>query len=181
MVIYALIGTNGNIEGWGDRRSSELEVELNISDNHEFFNTPDPTIFYHYEGQLLKNDGLILQRAKDKKDRELNKACKETILTGFYQEVDGIEYRFSYDAEAQANFAEALALFTEDIVSEVEWTAHRGINVEVITLNKQKFLTLIKAAFEHKSRAKAKYRKELYPLLMKKAKTPEDVKKIKWL
>lgn len=65
-----------------------------------------------------------LNEAKEAKKQELNEICNQEITKGFLYTVNGIEYRFSYDMEAQMNFAEARAAVNDGLITEVEWTCY---------------------------------------------------------
>ena len=123
-------------------------------------------------------DGL--DKAKEDKSKELNTACQEAILSGFYHVIDGEKYHFSFDIEAQLNFQGAERLFSMGAIDEVKWTVHREDGrYERITINKEIMNELSLVILKHKNDNISKYRDVLLPMV-EKAETVEEVESITW-
>ncbi|NEX77369.1 hypothetical protein G4Z05_00430 [Bacillus thermocopriae] len=121
----------------------------------------------------------VLNQLKQEKFAELSQACREDILGYFKATVNGIEYEFSFDAEAQDNFTETLVLFTSNIIAEQEWTAWKDGQPVRIMLDKDSFMRVIQKAYGHKNSKIAKLRNELQPIL-ESCTTIEEIKSITW-
>ena len=121
-----------------------------------------------------------VQQAKDSKFNELNNACNMTILGYFTALVNGIEYSFSNDSEAQDNFKDGLWALEGNHATTVKWTAY-DVNGDVIRLD----LDLVNlnnvnmARLTHKNDQVAKLRDTLEPQL-NLATTIDEVKAIMW-
>ena len=121
-----------------------------------------------------------LDEAKERKNEELNIACQEAILSGFYHVIDGERYHFSFDMEAQLNFQGAERLFSMGVIDEVKWTVHREDGrYERITINKEIMDKLSLVILKHKNDNISKYRDVLLPMV-EKAETVEEVESITW-
>lgn len=70
------------------------------------------------------NDALITTR--EKKDRELNMECSKRILEGFIHNIDGVDYWFSYDIEAQLNMQGVKKMLDEGSITSKRWTVRIG-------------------------------------------------------
>lgn len=88
----------------------------------KYWNLPYPQL--EEEEALVLEFEAVLDRVKDAKKQELNVICNQEITKGFLYTVNGVEYRFSYDMEAQMNFAEARAAMADGLIEEVEWTCY---------------------------------------------------------
>lgn len=121
----------------------------------------------------------ILEDLKDKKIEQLNRECRERILDGFYYEIDGDKYHFSYDKEAQANMAERWQLFQNDMIQEIKVTAHTNDKDVRLTFDKKGYNDLYLASVKHKENCISHYRDDLLPLV-EQALTVEQVEAINW-
>lgn len=116
---------------------------------------------------------------KKVKDAELNKACSEAILGGFDFSLDGVDYHFSYDNEAQVNFQETYTLFQNSVINDVMWTVTLGEGKFRLFLNKERFAKVYYASIQHKLRCIKYYRDKLTPLLTS-ATTYDMINDIVW-
>lgn len=82
----------------------------------------------------------MLDNAKKLKMEELNLKCNETIVGRFLSTVDGVQYYFSCDDEAQKNFDKAKLSFMDATITDIKWTAYDlDGNVCRLMLNDTKF------------------------------------------
>lgn len=98
--------------------------------------------------------GYILTRAKADVLPLINAATEAAILGGFEHEVGGVTYRFSYDRDDQANFAQAnsaalLALTTGNEAYRINWRGWTGEAPHVLSLDTMAYLALARAAGDH--------------------------------
>lgn len=121
----------------------------------------------------------ILAEKRNHKMQELSDMCNKDILGYFEATVNGVAYLFSFDYEAQANFTGTLALFSEGLVTEMEWTAYENGKATRIALNKANFFSVISVAFDHKNTKIARLRNEFQPLV-ERATTSEEIEAIVW-
>jgi hypothetical protein len=100
---------------------------------------------------------IELENTKKKKYDELDNSCETSILGRFNVTINGIEYEFSYDMEAQSRFNGTGILFLGNKIEEIPWTAYQN-NIRVrIILNKDDFDTVSMAALNHINRNIVKY------------------------
>jgi hypothetical protein len=176
--IFITLGEDNRVEQWSSARSKEDEIELELDDSHEVFYSSH-RLFIFSEGELIKDSDFILLDAKKRKDEEFNKACNIAILAGFEHTIDGVEYHFSYDIEAQINFGDSRALLVEGVVQSVDWTVQSNGEYTRISVTKEIMDELTLAIFTHKQKQIGKYRGELMPLV-NSATTLEEVLSINW-
>lgn len=176
--IFITLGENNRVEQWSSARSKENEIEIEIASDHEILYA-NHSLFVYSEGVLIRDSDYILLDAKRRKDAELNQACEDAIMAGFEHTINGIEYHFSYDLQAQINFGDSRALLVEGIVPEVDWTVQTDGKYTRIPINKEIMDELTYAIFTHKQRQIGKYRGELMPLV-NSATTVEEVSAINW-
>ncbi|MEH7117222.1 DUF4376 domain-containing protein [Neobacillus vireti] len=178
MQIFIHVNEDNVLQGWGSSPLTEADIAVEVEENHPLFST-SPRLFVYQEGQIIKSFELELQRAKDKKDIELNQACKESILAGFSHVINGIEYWFSYDKEAQQNFSDAKQAFNDGLIESINWTVKQDGEYTRIPITNAIMQELSLVILKHKDRNISKYRDELMPQL-KAAKTVEEVQALSW-
>lgn len=121
----------------------------------------------------------ILDEAKRDKDIELNMACEQSILAGFNHTIDGVEYHFSYDSQAQQNFGDSRALLTEGVITQIPWTVKLNGEYARIIVTKEIMDGLTVTVLLHKTNNISKYRDILLPKVMN-ATTVEEVGAVVW-
>jgi hypothetical protein len=94
---------------------------------------------------------------KQKKIDELDNACKNAILANFTATLNGIEYGFSYDNEAQNRFNGVGLLFLGGQITSIPWTAYQNGERVRITLTKDDFNVISLAALKHQNDNVSKY------------------------
>ncbi|MCP3025990.1 DUF4376 domain-containing protein [Halobacillus sp. A5] len=178
MIIYLdMDNETGQVYGWGSSSFNEESVSFDLPRDHDFFNNP---MSYKVEnGELTRDSSEVLRRYKQNKIIELSKACNSAILAGFFHVIDGVEYHFSYDIEAQVNFGDLNEVLKDGIVDEVTWTVRKdGEQIRIpITSEIMKELTV--SILMHKQNNISKFRDFLEPQV-KDATTIEEVKEITW-
>ncbi|WP_101844208.1 hypothetical protein [Halobacillus sp. Marseille-P3879] len=175
--IYIEVLEDGRVDGWGTSPSSNNSIEIEVEENHGVLSSP---FAYKYENRkLFKDTGGVLKDAKEKKIIELDKACESAILAGFFHVIDGVEYHFSYDLEAQVNFGDLKEVLKEGIVDEVMWTVRKDGEYTRIPVTSEIMSELTVAILMHKQNNISKFRDFLEPQV-KDAKTIEEVKEITW-
>jgi hypothetical protein len=126
-----------------------------------------------------KTEQEFLDEARISKDAELNLACKNSILSGFTHVINGIEYWFSYDAEAQANFQGAVTVFDKGLATSINWTVKKDGQYVRIPITPADLDGLLVTILLHKDRNVTKYRDELMPRVIS-AQTPDEVRAVLW-
>ncbi|WP_431030137.1 hypothetical protein [Lysinibacillus sp. LZ02] len=119
-----------------------------------------------------------LSDIKQEKARELDIACRDTILGRFKAIVDGTEYGFSYDMEAQSRFTGTAVLFLANKITDIEWTAYQNGERVRIVLNSGTFDIVSLAALQHQNANIVKYNQLLQQV--NNATTKEQVGAIVW-
>lgn len=178
MKVFICTDEENKVTMWADRRSMDEEIELDIPNDHPFISS-NPTHYILKDGELIRNDGYILEKTKKKKDLELSRKCNEEIENGFYHMINGIKYHFSYDKEAQVNFGDARAILMEGVVEGVDWTVTTEEGYERIKITKEDMDGVTLSVFAHKQENIRRYRDILLPMV-KESKTIEEVSNIKW-
>ena len=174
MLIY-LFADNEKVEGWSISRTSDTDIEIEVDASHPFLNE-NPKLYVFQDGQLIKNDLFILQKAKQRKDAELNQACNTAILGGFNHTIDGVEYHFSYDYEAQGNFRDAKEVLKDGIIESINWTVQKDGQYMRIPINLATLQAIQFTILNHKDSNISKYRETLLPMVY--AETTDTVEKV---
>lgn len=117
--------------------------------------------------------------AKQAKREELSLSCQEHILNGFDYKINNIEYRFSYDREAQLNMQETFQMFQNDMLKTIIWTVKLNGEHMRLTLDRPLFNLIYTASLQHKQDAISRFRDKLM-LILKQAETLEAVNAINW-
>lgn len=142
------------------------------------------------EGQILEDREMefteengwrevkSLDDIKHEKISELDLACRNTILGQFKASIDDVEYKFSYDMEAQSRFIGMGVLFLANKISEIEWTAYKNGERVRIILNSNTFDIVSLAALQHQNANIVKYNELLQQV--SEANTKEQVEAIVW-
>ena len=121
----------------------------------------------------------LLEEAKENKKRELSSSCQEDILSGFDFEIGENAYHFSYDREAQVNMQERWQLFQNNMVEEMNITAHLGEEDVRLTVDKDIFGKIYMQSVMVKENKIKKLREDLFPLV-ERAKSQSELDVIKW-
>ena len=121
----------------------------------------------------------LLEEAKENKKRELSSSCQEDILSGFDFEIGENAYHLSYDREAQVNLQERWQIFQNNMVEEMNITAHLGEEDVRLTVNKEIFSTIYMQSVMAKESKIKKLREDLFPLV-ERAKSQSELDIIKW-
>jgi hypothetical protein len=128
------------------------------------------------EGAVI--DHLVI--AKKQKLSELDSKCKESILGYFKATIDGVEYSFSNDAEAQSNFKDGMWALENNKVTTIKWTAYDSTgNIVRLDLDLIKLSDVNVTRLTHQQTMVAKYRDILQPQIELSA-TVEEVNNITW-
>lgn len=176
MKIFVSLDINNRITGWSNTKDNQEDKEVVVTNGHEVLNNP---FIYKYEnGRLIKDSDYMMDKLKGKKMNELNYQCESSILGYFKSIVDGVEYEFSYDMEAQSRFNGVASSFSLGMITDVEWTAHKDGERYRLTLTKDQFIKVAKAAFIHQDSNIVKYNELI--LTVKSAQTKEELDRIQW-
>ena len=149
-------------EGWGNLTLFDPIFDFTI--NGWVDNKPEEEILAHY---------------RELKDWELNKACEQSILAGFTHTIDGVEYQFSYDMQAQTNFGDSRALLNDGVIAQVPWTVKQDGKYTRISITKEIMDALTLTILMHKTDKISRYRDELLPRVTN-AKTVAEIKAVTW-
>lgn len=122
----------------------------------------------------------ILEQARDKKMEELNKQCNYTILNKrFSAMVDGVEYFFSCDEDAQKNFDKLDSAFDKGRTDNSPWTAYDSEgNVVRVILTINNFEPVYMAHLSHIQNNIIKLRDILEPVV--RSSSLEELDTIEW-
>jgi hypothetical protein len=121
----------------------------------------------------------LLEEKKKEKIQELDETCNRAIVSGFNHTINGVEYHFSFDIEAQLNFQGAERILSNELVPEVMWTVSRNGEYERIPITKAIMSELTMVILQHKDSNYSKFR----DVLMKQvenATTVEEIQAITW-
>jgi hypothetical protein len=181
MIVYIHVGKDGIVNGWGGHRSMDTEIEVEIPDNHELLNMA-PRLFRYKNGVIEKDNSIVLGKEKERKNKELNDACNKAITDGFLHNINGIDYWFSFDAEAQSNFQGTRPILKEGLIPSINWTVRIGgkdgeytrIPIDATLMDE---LTI--AILQHKDSNISKYRETLLPRV-DAAVTVDEINTIVW-
>lgn len=126
-----------------------------------------------------KNIDLLLIH-KENKLRELNQKCEESILGRFTVVINGVQYQFSNDNEAQKNFDKADRAFTKGMIIEIPWTVYNSNGQVVrVLLNQETFDMVYADHLSHIQNNISKFRDILQPQV-EMATTISEVEAIIW-
>lgn len=127
-----------------------------------------------------KTQDEFLKEAKEAKCIELSVLCKANILGRFTVTIDGMQYQFSCDQEAQMNFEKVDRAFEKGRSVEEPWTAYT-IEGEVVrlTLTPELFEPVYVAHLEHIRENIVRFRDELQPQV-ESATTIEELNNVVW-
>lgn len=62
MIIYLSIGADNRVEGWGNIRGAESDVELDVAEDHNILNNP---FIYKYSDGILTRDTAYEEELKN--------------------------------------------------------------------------------------------------------------------
>jgi hypothetical protein len=119
------------------------------------------------------------EELKLQKFRELDAACEAAIVGYFKATVNGVEYDFSFDKEAQSNFTGIMTMFGAGMITEVQWTAWKDGKVNRIALDRDNFMAIVMAGFQHKDEKIARLRDVLEPKIAQ-CETIEELNNLTW-
>lgn len=177
MQIFISVDKDNRLQGWSTTRSSQSDISYSVQDDHEVLD--NPFIFKYENGRLIRDENYRLSKLKNRKINELNQKCNESILSGFTHIINGIEYHFSFDTEAQLNFQGAEKILDKGLVSELEWTVTHNGEYERILISKQIMDELVLRILQHKDENIKRLRNVLAPLV-ESAQSKEELDKIAW-
>jgi len=180
MKIYILIDSNNRITTCGTTPISSngvVGMEVEVEDVKEILE--DMHSFIYKDGCVIRNEEIYLKNMKEQKDLELNESCAKHISSGFYHTISGINYKFSFDVEAQLNFQGARDLLNSGILPAISWTVKKDGVYERIIIDKQIMNELTMIMLQHKDSNIRKYREQLLPMV-EKATTKEEIESIEW-
>ena len=75
MKIYLTLDEDGYVDGWGNSRSSDNDIEIELDDNHEFFKT-DFACWKYEDGELVFDEERQ-QKLIEEYEREQNKPTEQ--------------------------------------------------------------------------------------------------------
>lgn len=129
---------------------------------------------------VWKSNQDLLEDLKDTKKAELSQACQDYILDGFISKVDGIDYHFSYDREAQMNYQERWQLFQNNMIDSIVMTAHGLDGSDArLEVDKKIFDNIYLDSVRHKENCIKRLRDDLFPLV-DNSQSAEDLNAITW-
>lgn len=137
--------------------------------------------------EIIKIDGKInighiktLNEVKQEKIDELSQQCKISILGRFKSTINGVDYFFSYDTEAQSNFNKAGRAFDKGMITSIGWTAYDvNNNIIRLTLDATTFEIVFADSLMHINTNIYKFRDVLQPQV-ESATTIDQVNLIVW-
>ena len=78
MKIYLYVDENNYVSGWGSTRSSDNNIEIELDDNHEFFNS-DFSCWKYIDGELVFDEEKR-RRLLEEYEREQNEPTETERL-----------------------------------------------------------------------------------------------------
>lgn len=176
--IYLMLNEENRLTGfsYNQPRSGDGN-KVEVEEDHEVLK--NPRIYKYDNGSLVRDNEYQLQNVKQAKIEELRAACQNDILQYFEATVNEVAYLFSYDNEAQNNFSDTASLFTNGLITNVEWTVHQNGEIKRIVLNKDQFMSVLQTAYDHKN-SKIKRLRDDLQALVENATTIEEVQNITW-
>lgn len=176
--MYIVLDSTNRVVATGSTPISMDNCEtFEIPDNQEIMN--NPSVFILKGNEIVKDEVYLLEILKKEKGQELNNACSNAIMSGFNHIIDGVEYHFFYDAEAQINLQDMFNMLNTGLKNDAKITVMKnGENIR-LEITKGTLSGLMVASFEHKERHLSKYRDELVPLI-EQATTLEEIQSITW-
>jgi len=126
------------------------------------------------------NSKALLNHMITRKGAELGIACKQEILGYFQVKLQGKNYYFSNDAEAQSNFEKMDRAFEKGRINQLKWTCYdKNWNVKRLLLNAKMFEVVYEAHLNHIQGNIARFRDELM-VQLSQATTVEEIESIVW-
>lgn len=151
MKIYIEIDGNNSVTSWSSSPFSTKEIELDIDDAHSFI-IENPFIYQYIDGQLVKNDSMLLEKIKARKNAELKQACESAILAGFISS-NGHTYRTNRDDQTNM-IGQKDKILADSTISIVQWKTE---DVGYVSHTRDEWLTVYNEAFDHKQQQLFKY------------------------
>lgn len=175
---YFQVDTQGKIVGTEFFEPQDAPPNYKLGWGDVIFFDP---IWDYATGEWKENRELeeVLASTRNQKLGEMSNMCQESILAGFYSRVNGVEYKFKYDREAQLNFQDAYNLFQNNLLLEVGWTVRIGEEKQRIKLNKATFTGVYTDAIKHKNE-NINHLYEAVTQRVEAAKTLEEIRAIEW-
>ncbi|MGG1527032.1 hypothetical protein [Peribacillus frigoritolerans] len=91
MQIFINVNNDNRVIGWGSTRGNESDIEVTVSENHEFLN--NPFIFTYSNGNLVK-DEVYQQELLAQKEAETNGLTKlEEIMVALAELAEAFEQK----------------------------------------------------------------------------------------
>jgi hypothetical protein len=180
MKIYILVKNDSKIDGWGSNPSyASNEIPYEIEENDPFLFS-SPRNYKYEDNRIVEATSVILSDSKAAKLAELNQICSDTILGRFLSTVDGVDYYFSCDKNAQDNFDKADRAFEKGRITEIRWTAYDlNDNVVRLLLDQTKFEIVYLAHLYHINDNISRFRDVLMPKV-EASTTVDQVNRIQW-
>lgn len=151
------------VEGWGsDRGFHKPKYDFTIGDWVENIDQQE-----------------LLDNVRQSKIIEMDNACKNAILGNFKATINDVEYEFSFDSEAQADFTGTMTMFIGGVITETEWTAWKDGLPNRIILNQDQFRELAKLAYAHKDGKVYRLRNKLEKKINESVDV-EEIRAITW-
>lgn len=120
-----------------------------------------------------------IEALREAKVNQLDKNCTDAINGRFTSIVNGVQYEFSYDSEAQSNFTKAGRAFDKALITSIPWTAYQNGEVVRITLDEAAFDQVFADSLMHLNTKINQFRDTLEPKV-KAATTKEQIDAIAW-
>lgn len=177
MALWIFVNEKGLVDGWSSQyMDGAIEVDLDVG--NPLLNRLGSVRYKN--GVLFEDESVTLEKAVQEKDRELNEACKQAIIDGFIHNINGIDYRFSLDMEAQMNFQGAERLLSAGAIEEIYWTV-RTMDGEYtrIPINKEVMIELSIKILTHKDGMISRYRDILMPYV-KSLRNVKEIESVNW-
>lgn len=179
MKVYITVNTDGTVEGWGSTPSTmPNEIELDLEPDHAFLKSA-PRTWQYTNGALVKSNDLVLQLAKDGKKKELRRKCREAITSNFTCTVNGVEYTFSYDEDAQRNLLDYFMALANGLKTTIKVNAKQNGQYVRLDADLNTLKSIWKASLDHKDTNLSRLRDTLY-VQVDSATTIDDVSNITW-
>lgn len=167
----------GIIYAWSSSPLSEHDIMVDVDSESNFL--LEPSKYKVVNNELVEDLSYLIQYVKEAKEKEFKANCDNAILSGFYHTIDGIEYHFSFDFEAQLNFQGSERLLSSGVVPSILWTVSVNGSYTRIPIDNTIMQELTLEILMHKTKNIGKFRDILMPKVYA-ATTLEELEAITW-
>lgn len=160
MKVYLFLDEEGFCTGWGS--NEELEsVEYDVTDEDVLSGIRK----YRYsDGELVYDETKALKEAKDAKSFDFKKSLTELIEKGFYIELGGETFKFTYNESKKSYLSKVYELMNIGLVDRASFTLERDGKEVIKDLEKTNIVELWLLSYLHEEECQKRYNSLLVKL-----------------